>query len=96
MMKQYGHISAMQPPALTADSGHRYHATGAAIIACENPCRNTAENLRMCDSCTITQCRHARRNTLWEIMSCTIFFVQDGFSPILFTFNPYSHANARF
>ena len=34
MMKQYGHISAMQPPALTADSGHRYHATGAAIIAC--------------------------------------------------------------
>lgn len=90
----------MQPSALTADGRHRYHTTGvASITACENPYRNAAENLRMCDSCIKTHSRIARQykknylenNTLHTLF----FFVQDGFPPLLFTFNPYRHAYVR-
>ena len=76
-MKQYGHIPAAPPPAQTADGGRRSPVTGAAVIAVrENPCRNTAGNLRMCESCINTHNVATRvkiRNFLRETMPCTLF-----------------------
>ena len=51
-MTEYGHISSAQPLTQTADGGRRSPMTEAAgVPVCENPCRNTSEYLRMCESC---------------------------------------------
>ena len=61
-MKQYGHIPATQPSAQAADGGRRNPVTRAAVTSVrENPCRNTAENLRMCETCINT---HTHTHTM--------------------------------
>ena len=55
-MEQYGHIPLTQPSAQTADGGRCSPMTEAvAIVVRENPCKNTAENLHVCETCINTQ-----------------------------------------
>ena len=96
-MKQYGHIPATPPPAQTADGGRRSPVTGAAVIAVrKNPCRNTAENLRMCESCINTHTHTQKFPSGNKALRTFFFHVQGGYPPYLFTLNFYSHANIRF
>ena len=54
-MEQYGHIPLTQPSAQTADGGRCSPMTEAvAIVVRENPCKNTAENLHVCETCKHT------------------------------------------
>lgn len=101
-MKQYGHILSTQPPAQITDGGRHIPVTwAAAIIVREIPCRNTAENLRMCESCINTHdiATHVRiRKTLRKTMPYTLFSssCKANFLPFYSLLIPYRHAYVRF